>query len=102
MVTLNLKDRASEDLSLRNMVSNIFKAEEFQNSNEVLIDFTGIKSISRSFAHEYLQNKTKQECTVHEVNVPSNIQKMFEIVERTKMKPELVRNNEPLEIGVPQ
>ncbi len=98
MTVLILKDRVSEDLSLRNMASGIFKANEFQDAKEVLIDFTGIKSISRSFAHEYLQCKSKQQCQVFDVNVSSNIKKMFEVVENTKVKPELVRKTEPLEI----
>ena len=102
MTTLVLKDRVSEDLSLRNMVSNIFKAKEFQTAKEVLIDFTGIKSISRSFAHEYLQYKAKQQCEVFEVNIPSDIKKMFEIVESTKIKSELIKNTVPLEINIPQ
>lgn len=100
MTTLLLKDKVSEDLSLRNMVSNIFKTEEFQKNEDVMIDFTGIKSISRSFAHEYLQHKEKQNCNVFEINMPSNIKKMFEIVESTKIKEELVKNSTPLEIGL--
>ena len=100
MITLLLKDKVSEDLSLRNMVLNIFKAEDFQKENQVLLDFTGIKSISRSFAHEYLQYKEKQNCEILEINVPSDIKKMFEVVEQAKIKPELVKNTTPLEISV--
>jgi Asp-tRNA(Asn)/Glu-tRNA(Gln) amidotransferase B subunit len=100
MATLLLKDKVSEDLSLRNMVSNIFKTEEFQKDDDVMIDFTGIKSISRSFAHEYLQHKERQNCKVLELNMPSNIKKMFEIVESTKIKSELVKNSVPLEISL--
>jgi len=99
MATLLLKDRVSEDLSLRNMVANVFKADEFKQTDDVLMDFTGIKSISRSFAHEYLQYKEKQNCKILEVNIPSDIKKMFEIVENTKIKSELVSNTPPLEIG---
>ena len=102
MTVLGLKDRVSEDLSLRNMASDIFKAKEFQDAKEILIDFTGIKFISRSFAHEYLQCKAKQQCQLFEVNVSSNIKKMFEIVESTKVKSELVRSTEPVEINIPQ
>ncbi len=100
MIILLLKDRVSEDLSLRNMVSNIFKAEDFENKDQVLLDFTGIRSISRSFAHEYLKHKEKQDCKVLEVNVPSDIKKMFEVVEKTKIKSELVKNIMPVEIGL--
>ena len=100
--TLLLKNRVSEDLSLRNMVSNIFKAIEFQSMDTVVIDFTGIKSISRSFAHEYTQYRAKQKCKVSETNMPPNISKMFEIVENVKTKPELISDTTPLEITIPQ
>ena len=100
--TLLLKNRISEDLSLRNMVSNIFKATEFQSMDTVVIDFTGIKSISRSFAHEYKQYKAKQKCKVSEINMPPNISKMFKIVENAKTKPELISYTTPLEITIPQ
>ena len=93
MIILNLKDEISEDLSLRIMVLRIFKSKEFQNVNEcILIDFKDIKFMSRAFTHEYLQQKTEQQCKVFEVNVPSNIKKMFEVVENTKIKPELAKN----------
>ena len=100
MTTLLLKDKVSEDLSLRNMVSNIFEAEEFQNTNDVMIDFTGIKSMSRAFAHEYLQYKERQNCKVLELNMPSNIKKMFEIVKSSKTKSELIKSSTSLEIGL--
>jgi len=102
MITLILKDKVSEDLSLRNMVSNIFNSDEFKKSEDVLIDFTGIKSISRSFAHEFLIHKQKQDCKVMEINLPSDIKKMFEIVESTKIKSELVKDSVPQEIGILQ
>ena len=96
--TLLLKNRVSEDLSLRNMVSNIFQAAEFQSRDAVVIDFTGIKSISRSFAHEYRQHKAEQKCEIYETNVPLNISKMFEIVKSGKEKPELIRDTTPREM----
>ena len=94
-----LKDIISEDLSLRNMASSIFNKKEFQTEEEILIDFTGIKSMSRSFAHEYLENKTRQQADIMEINVASDIKKMFEIVQDTKAKPELIKNVKPLEIN---
>lgn len=98
MATLLLKDRASENLSLRNMASNVFNAEEFQGKDRVLVDFTGIVSISRSFAHEYLVNKEKQSCVVVDVNVPPDIGRMFEIVKNSQEKPELVKATTPVEL----
>lgn len=98
MATLLLKDMASENLSLRNMAVNVFNAREFQGNGKVLVDFTGIVSISRSFAHEYLVNKEKQSCEVVDVNVPPNIGRMFEVVKNSQEKPELVKATTPIEL----
>ena len=102
MITLILTDVVSEDLSLRNMVSNIFNSSVFQKKEDVLIDFTGIKSISRAFAHEFLTRKQKLDCKVMEINLPSEIKKMFEIVENPKIKSELIKASAPQEIGTTQ
>ena len=42
--------------------------------------------MSRAFAHEYLQHKAKEPVKIMEVNVASNIQKMFEVVNAQKTK----------------
>ncbi len=46
----------------------------------VIIDFEGVKTITRSFAHEYLQRKKASKKPVEERNVPSNVQRMMETV----------------------
>ena len=95
--TLVVKTAISEDLSLRNMASDIFT---MVSQNIVVIDFSGIKSISRSFAQEYIKYKAKQNFQIKEINMPQNINKMFVIVENAKTKPVLIKNTEPDELTI--
>lgn len=99
MEALLLKDTVSEDLALRNMAASVFEAKEFKGSGQVLVDFAGIKSISRSFAHEYMKRKNEQSCEVVDINVPPNIKRMFEVVENTHIKPELLKAKVPTDLA---
>ena len=92
-----LKD-ISADLSLRTMAFDIFKSDEFQKNKDVLIDFTDVKFMSRAFAHEFLTHK--QNYKVREINMSPEIEKMFEIVKKPKIKSELIKDNMPHEIGM--
>ena len=47
---------------------------------KIYIDFSEIKSISRSFAHEYSNRKKKTTKLITEINMLENIEKMFRIV----------------------
>ena len=45
---------------------------------EIIVDFSGVSTISPDFANRYISNKSKREKTIHEVNIPIFIQNMFE------------------------
>jgi len=49
-----------------------------------MIDFSGIKSITRSFAHQYTVNKIKSDKQIIECEIPLKIKPMFELVERQR------------------
>lgn len=85
-----IKDVISKDLALRDTAQILFQKLEQQDKKDVTIDFADIRSISRSFAHEYLLQKEKSTKKITEVNIPQNIQKMFDIVNKTSTKPRLL------------
>ena|GEM_PF-6117528 len=47
----------------------------------------GVRSISRSFAHEYTVRKASSSKYIREINLPLNVSKMLKIV-RSSKKPE--------------
>ena len=84
MTTLNntvvVKKALSENLSLRDLAKDFFKELESMPTKEIVLDFKGIRSISRSFAHEYLVQKEKSQKVFNEINMPENVKRMISIV----------------------
>jgi hypothetical protein len=98
-VEFEIKDCLSEDLSTRNRASHFFETMELSNATSVVVNFAQVQSITRSFADEYMKRKKVSKLTIHERNVPSNVQKMFEIVSAPSDKKRVV-NIAQLKIGM--
>lgn len=58
--------------------------EEINNSPNpnIVIDFTGIIAMGRSFAQEYIYQKMKSDKNIYEENLPEDVEKMFEVVKK--------------------
>ncbi len=76
---IRVVDWLSPDLVLREEARRIFELIESRQEELVVVDFTGVKSISRSFAHEYLVRRDISTKRIREENLPLNVSKMFEI-----------------------
>ena len=81
-----MKEKISADLALRDSARDFFEFVESLPSEEVVFDFKDVKSISRSFAHEFVDRKRISQKKVREVNVPQNVRKMFAVVEEPREK----------------
>lgn len=82
--TLCLQQRFSSNLAFRHSADDLFDYINSLSTQKIVIDFTGIKSITRSFAHQYIVNKTKSEKQIAECEIPLTIKPMFELVERQR------------------
>lgn len=97
-IVLQLAERISENLAFRDSVDNLFGYIASLEETDIIIDFLGIKSITGSFAHQYIINKERAiQKHITEINVPPDVKKMFELVERRKSKPRKIRT-EPIAI----
>jgi hypothetical protein len=47
---------------------------------EIIFDFSGIRSMSKEFAKEYLSIKCRSKKIIHEVNVPLNVRPVMDNV----------------------
>lgn len=81
---------ASTDLSTRASATSFFDSIESLDSLDVEVDFKGVKTITRSFAHEYIERKKASRTRVSEINVPVNVQKMFDVVNEQGEKHKVV------------
>src|SRR3989338_601448 len=85
-----IKEKVSENLALRDLASSFFDKIEKNEIRQVIIDFKGIKSISRSFAQEYLYRKANSRKNITETNIPENVEKMFEIINEPEKRTQII------------
>ena len=67
------------DLGSRNKIEDLYKKID-DNVSKVVMNFNGVEFMGRSFAQEYLNQKNKASFQVVEVNVPDDVQKLFDII----------------------
>ncbi len=77
---IQLAEVISKNLRFRISANELFKYIEKINSSHILIDFNNVQTITRSFAHQYLVNKSISQKNITEINISPTIKKMFEIV----------------------
>jgi len=72
------------NLTLRGVVRHIFNLKEVKDADMVVFDFASIKSMTRSFAHEYLIHKEKfaKSKKISEINVAKEIRPTFDVAKR--------------------
>ena len=92
MTTLNsekavyLAERISQNLAFRHSADDLFNYINNLEESNIIVDFSEIKFVSGSFAHQYLINKKATPKDVTETNKTFNIIQMFELVERRNSK----------------
>lgn len=80
--TIRLAEVVYEDLALRDSVTRVFDSIDDSPESDIVVDFSGVRSISRSFADEYVQRRSRSTKAVREVNVPDNVRQMIDVVSR--------------------
>lgn len=78
-------ERFSQDLALRLNANSLFDEIKNANVGNITLDFRRVHSMSRSFAHQYLQNREKSKKTINEINLSENIQTMLKIARTPKL-----------------
>ena len=94
---LYVADHISRYLSFRDSADDFFSYISGLDESDVIIDFSDVESITRSFAHQYLKDKETSKKRITERNMPSNIAQMFELVKKQKSeRPKIV--TKPIEV----
>ena len=92
-----LADHISQNLAFRHSADDLFSYINSLEESGIIVDFSEIKSIAGSFAHQYITNKKATKKNITEINKSHNVIQMFELVERRKVKTRET-NKEPLEV----
>ena len=68
----------SEDLKIKKSAATLVeKLIEDIPSNDIIIDFSNVNSITPEFAYQYLISKRKIKKEIHEVNLPSYVESII-------------------------
>src|SRR5690554_4913952 len=87
---IKIGDHISFDLALRASASDLFRDINTIIDDSIVINFSDVRTISRSFAHEYLTQKAASEKSIEERSVPENVRKMFAAVNRSGEKTKIL------------
>ena len=85
-----IKIKLDTHLSLRDSVNYFFDQLDTFKSNEIMIDFSGVQTISRSFAQQFLVRINSSNKKIVCINQLNNIKTMFELVKANGDKPIVV------------
>ncbi len=76
-----VRDILDIDLTYRPNARKLFRMIDSAHAQSVVVDFSGIVFMSRSFAHEYFCRKQRSRKVVVEENLSPNVRKMLDVVE---------------------
>lgn len=80
----------SQDLVLRYNANVLFDEIEARAEDPITVDFADVRTMTRSFAQEYLSRKAKSPKTISEINVSNNIKEMFRVVALAPRKKDFI------------
>ncbi|KAA2281227.1 hypothetical protein [Candidatus Nitrosocosmicus sp. SS] len=91
---ISIKDSISPHLAIRKSVISFFEKDIIHNpSYQLKIDFSEVKSISHSFANQYLLSKKDVNKEINEINMPSNVAEMISLAQNAIDSP---KRTEPI------
>jgi anti-anti-sigma regulatory factor len=77
------------DLALRFWADELFKLLPEKKESILILDFSGVEFVSRSFAHEYLKEKSAHLIAIREKNMNSTVKQMFKLASQKPKKNEI-------------
>jgi len=80
VTTVRMKDAVSHNLALRHSADRLFDCISSLKNTNVVIDFHGVHTASRSFMHQFLRRLRSDNHNIDCVNMPENVKKMLDIV----------------------
>lgn len=79
---IKLEEHIHRTLGMNITAKELFEEINSSPNPNIIIDFSGVIMIGRSFTQEYIYQKNKSDKNVYEENIPEEIQKMFDVVKK--------------------
>ena len=83
--TIRVASVLSKDLALRETARKFVLYVDGLPDPVVILDFSDVRTITRSFAHEYCTRKRDMHKRVREANVSPSVAKMFAVVQAARV-----------------
>lgn len=78
-IEIILSEQINSDLGSRNKIEKLYQNIP-EDISKVVMNFKGVEFMGRSFAQEYLNQKNKATFEVVEVNIPEDVEKLFNLI----------------------
>lgn len=72
-----VREILSNNLAVRDNAAYLFQIVEDSPQDDIFIDFEGVDTMTRAFAHEYLGLKSKSNKSVQELNISTELERML-------------------------
>jgi translation initiation factor IF-3 len=90
ITSIKIKDQVDKNLSLRVYADDFFEFIESLDQKEIVIDFDGIISTSRSFAQEFLNLMKNTSKDISLINQSEDIKAVFKAAQRPRKKTKIL------------
>ena len=74
----------ARDLVTRNAAISFFKKLKRIKSDNIVLDFTGVVFMSRSFADEYIAQNNTFKADINEIKMPDSVEKTLDAVSNVR------------------
>jgi hypothetical protein len=82
--TVHVATMLSTDLALRETARTLILYIDGLPDPEIVLDFSHVRTVTRSFAHEYNMRKRDARKRIHEKNIAENVAKMFAVANASR------------------
>jgi hypothetical protein len=83
---IRVSEAISPDLMFRSVANSFFDELERREAKNLILDFAAVRSVSRSFAHQYSVRKKASSKDIEETNMTRDVSRMFQLASQTQEK----------------
>lgn len=80
IIEIDIADTISSNLFVRASAVDLFEKIEKMPESDIVIDFENVTFLNRSFAHEYLTQKSKSSKNIYEKHLAKDVKYMIDVV----------------------
>ena len=80
--TVVIKDKINSSLEMNSAAVEFLDDVDKINDKDILIDFTGVVFVGRSFAQSYFTKKNKLNKNISEINISEEVKPLMEMIQK--------------------